>query len=300
MAPVEREDRNKDILLKELSAAVRHGLFSGVHDLHELANKLPVVYLVRHGETQANVEKRLNPAPKHMPPVPFDAPASQPYPYDDAGEAGLTEKGYTQAHQTAMLLGNLSLKPTALYVSPQERAYETGKIIANALDVASLQVCPNLRERGFGPYAGIPIAKVSALCAERNTSIPDGLKPDELIGAFTVDGDVTAHWINQTPKYVGEDAGETWPKTRQRMVGELVRILADSVKGNHNAVALASHGDASRMLIAAVHEANWCDVLEHQNEYVGAIQNGQVITLDMNQLLNELLSKQPAKTGMKR
>lgn len=51
------------------------------------------------------------------------------------------------------------------------------------------------------------------------------------------------------------------------------------------------------MLVAAVHGASWFDVLAHQNDYVCDIQNGQVLTLDMDRMLKNLLDKEKAIVG---
>ena len=296
------------ILLKKLRSAVEHGAFAGITDVSELIGRLPVIHIVRHGETHANLEKRINDPAEHMPYTAYAASTSIAYPYRDRGNAGLTEKGIGQIAETATTLKALANPPTVMVVSPQERAYETGRHAAKQLGISEMTVDPALREREFGPYAGVPIVQVATLCAARNAELQQkqttgsaiarklytSFTPDELIGEFHQANGVTAQWINQTPKTPREKAGETWPQCQQRIVAAMVDAMVDAMAKNpeSKSIALATHGDVSRMAVAAYHGIGWREILSHGNEYLGEVRNGMVMTLDMNKALENLLAKE--------
>jgi broad specificity phosphatase PhoE len=193
-----------------------------------------------------------------------------------------------------------------MYVSPQERAYETGRFVAKRLGINQMIVSPAFRERDFGLYAGIPIKDVRAACDRRNEALAraqmsrDAAKretygafvPDEMIGEMNESGDVTAHWFNQTPKFPGEDAGELWPEGQRRIVNAVVGAMADNPGCN---LAIATHGDVARMLVAAFNGLHWRELLEHGNSYLDTIRNGSVVTLDVNTALRKLLANARTK-----
>lgn len=285
------EDAQQLVLLRALETAVHRHLFPGVDSVEQLVGKLGMVHVVRHGETQANVARRLNPMPEHLPDDRYNCSSDQEYPYPDKGVASLTEKGQGQAEIAATTLEQHPQRPVMMFVSPQERAYETGRTIAKRLGIGAMHVCPNLREREFGPYAGHLINDVRALCNSRNSVCEPGFDHDELIGEIQETG-VASHWIDQHPKHQGEYVGENWAEARTRMAHELVYALTQS---QGKPIAIATHGDAARMLVAAINGASWRDVLQHQNQYIGQIQNGQIFSFDMDAMLANLLEKE--KTG---
>jgi len=92
-------------------------------------NKDCSLYLVRHGETQWNVERR----------------------FQGQGDSPLTDKGIEQAKQAAEKLKHV--KFAAVYSSDLLRAKRTAKIIALEKDLA-LQTSKALRERFFGKFEG--------------------------------------------------------------------------------------------------------------------------------------------------
>ena len=88
------------------------------------------VVLVRHGQTQWNLEKR---AQGHL-----DSP--------------LTAEGILQARETARRLKDY--KFDVVVCSPLGRALETAKIVAGELDVSNIKTDPNLAERNLGVLQG--------------------------------------------------------------------------------------------------------------------------------------------------
>lgn len=87
--------------------------------------------LVRHGETNWNVERRLQ---GHT-----DIP--------------LNERGLTQAIQMAAALKGAALKFDILYSSDLQRAYQTAQAIEKAFQVSAI-IDPSLRERHLGALQG--------------------------------------------------------------------------------------------------------------------------------------------------
>jgi broad specificity phosphatase PhoE len=80
------------------------------------------IYLIRHGQTTGDVEKRYGGA------------------YDDE----LTDKGKLQAHKLANELGNSSIQ--ILLCSPMIRAQQTAKILVSKLH-CEIKIIENLKER---------------------------------------------------------------------------------------------------------------------------------------------------------
>lgn len=88
--------------------------------------------LVRHGQTQANAEKR----------------------YLGALDLGLNSHGIKQAQDLAKSLALEPQKIQALYSSPLLRARQTADLVAQALGL-SVEVEQGLRERNVGVFEGL-------------------------------------------------------------------------------------------------------------------------------------------------
>jgi probable phosphoglycerate mutase len=95
------------------------------------ALKLPPLYILRHGETEWNLEGRLQGA--------LNSP--------------LTHRGKQQAMRQGQILDGLDLHGTALLCSPQCRAVQTASI-ALAARASDLRLDDRLREIGLGLWAG--------------------------------------------------------------------------------------------------------------------------------------------------
>lgn len=88
-------------------------------------------YIIRHGETNWNVEGRIQ----------------------GQTNSRLTEKGGRQAHLTANKLKNMSFE--AVYSSDLERAMDTAEILLQFHDYLNMEKDVRLRERLFGDLEGI-------------------------------------------------------------------------------------------------------------------------------------------------
>lgn len=96
--------------------------------------------LVRHGETQWNLESR----------------------YQGAQDIPLNERGVAGAKELAKDLAPLSLH--AIYSSPLSRAQQTAKIIANSRAL-KIELREGLRELGFGRLEGKTGKEIQELCS---------------------------------------------------------------------------------------------------------------------------------------
>ncbi len=101
---------------------------------------LPELYILRHGETEANAEGRMQGG--------IDSP--------------LTEKGLAQADKMAQLLADCGVSPTRfdLISSPQGRAMQTASPISKATG------CPitedaRVAEIGMGLWAGLLLSEIA-------------------------------------------------------------------------------------------------------------------------------------------
>ncbi|MDD6095459.1 MAG: histidine phosphatase family protein [Clostridia bacterium] len=104
-----------------------------------LSEKRQLIFLIRHGTTDWNVETRLQ----------------------GRVEVPLNEKGRQQAESCALGLkrafeGTLSVK--SVYSSPLSRAYDTAKIIADAFGHPAPTVAEGLIERDYGSVTGMTYA----------------------------------------------------------------------------------------------------------------------------------------------
>jgi probable phosphoglycerate mutase len=95
-----------------------------------------MIYLVRHGETDWNLERRIQ----------------------GSTDIPLNETGRAQAGATGRLLARRSWD--GVYASPLSRAFETGAIIARELGLAEPVAMPELVERNYGEAEGLTGAEI--------------------------------------------------------------------------------------------------------------------------------------------
>lgn len=131
-----------------------------------------VIYLFRHGETDWNKAEKLQ-GIENIP---------------------LNENGIRQAETIAELLKNEELEH--IYASPLDRAYTTGKIVADASKI-DIEKVDNLIEISFGDYAGKLKSEVRDIYGEEKytefakqkgqeeMSFPNGDKKIDAINRFT-------------------------------------------------------------------------------------------------------------------
>lgn len=87
------------------------------------------VLLIRHGQTDLNVQKRLQ----------------------GSSDIPLNERGRQQARETRKIMEDLGIKVTRIISSPLERAIETGSL-ATGIPMDEIETEPNLIEMSFGIY----------------------------------------------------------------------------------------------------------------------------------------------------
>ena len=89
------------------------------------------LYITRHGESQWNVEGKVQ----------------------GVTDTPLTERGIAQAHELAQKIKAQGLKIDKILFSPLSRAADTARIVAEELGLP-LQVEPRLVEQNFGEFEG--------------------------------------------------------------------------------------------------------------------------------------------------
>lgn len=87
------------------------------------------VLLIRHGQTDLNVQKRLQ----------------------GSSDIPLNERGRQQARETRKIMEDLGIKVTRIISSPLERAIETGSL-TTGIPMDEIETEPNLIEMSFGIY----------------------------------------------------------------------------------------------------------------------------------------------------
>ncbi|MFK7877746.1 MAG: histidine phosphatase family protein [Paracoccaceae bacterium] len=110
----------------------------------------PPIYVLRHGETQWNAERR----------------------FQGALNSPLTQKGRAQAEAQGATLSSLDLSQFQIWISPQGRAIETAAI-ALARHVTHLRTDDRLREIELGAWSGKLRAGLSVSGQTLNDT-PDG------------------------------------------------------------------------------------------------------------------------------
>lgn len=93
------------------------------------------LFLLRHGETLANLEQR----------------------YQGQGESALSELGIDEAKELAKSLR--SIRFSAVYSSNLKRAHDTAAIIAEAHKLKAVKV-PGLKERFYGEWEGLTFEEI--------------------------------------------------------------------------------------------------------------------------------------------
>ncbi|MDW7739373.1 MAG: histidine phosphatase family protein [Bacillota bacterium] len=95
------------------------------------------LYLVRHGETESNLERR----------------------YQGWTESPLSDNGIRQAEQTGFFLAGEGIE--LLYCSDLKRAVNTAKVIGSSCGVQP-EISPLLREINFGKWEGLTFNEIEA------------------------------------------------------------------------------------------------------------------------------------------
>lgn len=98
-----------------------------------------MIYLLRHGQTEFNIEGR----------------------YQGQSDSPLTELGRGQARANGMLLA-LHVTAASIWTSPLARAVQTAAMVAEALPGSSVHPDDRLREVSFGVWEGLTRPEIDA------------------------------------------------------------------------------------------------------------------------------------------
>ena len=128
------------------------------------------LWLVRHGVTAANAERRLQSS--------LDLP--------------LTNRGMAEAAALAKLLKSAGI--TQVLSSPALRAMQTASVIAESLRVQPI-ISAGLRERSLGPYDGMPIPDLEARRRTLAHQFVDPTQDWEGVPEVESDGSVSARFL---------------------------------------------------------------------------------------------------------
>ncbi len=170
------------------------------------------IYIVRHGQDQDNEHGILN-GHRNM---------------------SLTEKWIEQAKQLAQRIKEEQIHIDKAYSSPLQRAYVTGEIITEALQINRPEKLDILIERDFGIMSGKEIKDIEKLCS------PDIVKTDTIT------------------YFLFPEGAETFPQLLERANKALEYISQNHKEGN---ILIATHGDFWKMLYTAYYKLSWESVL---------------------------------------
>jgi broad specificity phosphatase PhoE len=165
------------------------------------------LYLVRHGQSEGNAARRLQ----------------------GWSDSGLSAVGQAQAVATGRHLAQqfaaAGIMPAALYSSDTPRAWETARLIGQALGLAPLPE-PGLREQHFGVIE-------DTLAEQWQAAYPDLLP----------------RWRDRTDLDFGWPGGETRRQVRDRVTAAIAAILARHAPGGP--IIAVSHGGPIRAYLTA-------------------------------------------------
>ncbi len=179
------------------------------------------VYLIRHGQTEFNVQNRI------------------------AGqiETELTELGKMQAYQCALNLKNQNVTFDVILSSSLKRARDTAQIIADVIP-APVIYDPNLQEFSNGIYEGVKVENLKEMLFN---------PPYQTAGfAFACGANLYAAYSSFDPKYdtLSYPQGETKEQARNRFMGAIEKYLKDNP--NIKNLAVVAHGAVIRFMLLKI------------------------------------------------
>jgi 2,3-bisphosphoglycerate-dependent phosphoglycerate mutase len=220
---------------------------------------MPRLILVRHGQSQWNLENR----------------------FTGWWDVDLTPKGETEAMAAGELLKDKGIVPTRAFTSLQTRAIRTLHL---ALDEAGLSWIPEtkdwrLNERHYGGLTGLNKAETAALHGEeqvlvwrRSFDVPPPVQ--EKGSAFDLSAD---------PRYAGIDIPmtESLKDTIARVLPYYEEAIAPELKKGET-VIVAAHGNSLRALVKHLSNISDEDILHLE------IPTGQPIIFELDDELNAI------------
>lgn len=220
---------------------------------------MPRLILIRHGQSQWNLENR----------------------FTGWWDVDLTEKGEAEARAAGQLLKDKGLLPTVAFTSFQTRAIRTLHL---ALDAAGLSWIPetkdwHLNERHYGGLTGLDKAETAALHGEeqvkiwrRSFDVPPPVQ--EKGSQFDLSTD---------PRYAGIDIPmtESLKDTIARVLPYYEAQIAPELKKGET-VIVAAHGNSLRALVKHLSKISDEDILHLE------IPTGQPIIFELDDELNAI------------
>jgi 2,3-bisphosphoglycerate-dependent phosphoglycerate mutase len=187
---------------------------------------MPYLALLRHGQSQWNLENR----------------------FTGWVDVDLTAQGEAQARRSGELLAESGVPFDKLYTSVQTRAIRTGSLATEAAKLSWLPVERDwrLNERHYGALTGLDKAETAAKHGEdkvlvwrRSYDVPP--PPLERGGAFDLSGD---------RRYAGVDvpATESLKLTLERVLPYWRDAIAPDLKAGKNLI-IAAHGNSLRAIV---------------------------------------------------
>jgi 2,3-bisphosphoglycerate-dependent phosphoglycerate mutase len=187
---------------------------------------MPMLALLRHGQSQWNLENR----------------------FTGWVDVDLTAEGEAQARKAGKLLAGSGVAFDRLYTSVQTRAIRTGTLALEAADLAWLPVIKDwrLNERHYGALTGLDKAETAAKHGDEQVKIwrrsydvpPPPLEPG---GAHDLSGD---------RRYAGIDVPrtESLKLTLERVLPFFQHAIAADLQVGRNLI-VAAHGNSLRAIV---------------------------------------------------
>ncbi len=162
------------------------------------------VYLVRHGQTEWNIKRRVQGA--------MDSP--------------LTVEGIQQAENAAQRLRSVPF--THCYASPQKRAMDTAEIVARPHPGLTPHPEESLREFGFGNWEGLSLDEMAQLYPKEWSCYVD--TPSRFVGP---EGDSMAERLEESKGFVQRLVRQYSEKEKLLLVthGYAIRLFVAAALG---------------------------------------------------------------------
>ncbi|WP_439546464.1 2,3-diphosphoglycerate-dependent phosphoglycerate mutase [Sandarakinorhabdus sp.] len=214
---------------------------------------MPTLVLLRHGQSQWNLENR----------------------FTGWWDVGLTEKGVAEATDAGRRMAAAGLDFDAAFTSVQSRAIKTLNLALEAMDRLWLPVTKNwqLNERHYGGLTGLNKAETAAKHGEDQVLIwrrsfdvpPPPLEPGS---AFDLSTD---------RRYAGiaVPAAESLKDTIARVLPYFEAEIAPQLRDGKR-VIIAAHGNSLRALVKHLSNVSDADILHEE------IPTGQPMVYDLN------------------
>ncbi len=187
---------------------------------------MPTLALLRHGQSQWNLENR----------------------FTGWVDVDLTPEGEAQASQSGRLLADSGVPFDRLYTSVQTRAIRTGQIAIEAMGQAWLPVTKDwrLNERHYGGLTGLDKAETSARHGEAQVKVwrrSYDIPPPPLAPGGEWD-------LSQDRRYAGVaiPATESLKDTLARVTPYWDAEIAPALKAGRNLI-IAAHGNSLRAIV---------------------------------------------------